>query len=75
MEAFMNKEQLSPLNDYAGDQKNIENLAGLLKPILDLPPTMHLYQRKRISSMFMVFALDYYQFIIRRPCRQARISR
>ncbi|GHU64507.1 hypothetical protein FACS189447_01470 [Spirochaetia bacterium] len=39
----MNKEQLSPLYDDAvklifGDQKNIENLAGLLKPILDLPP-------------------------------------
>jgi predicted transposase/invertase (TIGR01784 family) len=43
MEASMHKEQLSPLYDYAvkiifGDQKNIENLAGLLKPILDLPP-------------------------------------
>jgi predicted transposase/invertase (TIGR01784 family) len=39
----MNKEEFSPLYDDAvkiifGDQKNIENLAGLLKPILDLPP-------------------------------------
>jgi predicted transposase/invertase (TIGR01784 family) len=43
MEDLMNKDQFSPLYDDAvkvifGDQKNIENLAGLLKPILDLPP-------------------------------------
>jgi predicted transposase/invertase (TIGR01784 family) len=34
---------VSPLNDYVvkciyGDQKNIENAAGLLKTILDIPP-------------------------------------
>ncbi|AEF82510.1 Rpn family recombination-promoting nuclease/putative transposase [Leadbettera azotonutricia] len=52
----MHKDQLSPLYDYAvkiifGDQKNIENLAGLLKPILDLPPED--YDKLTIVDPFM----------------------
>jgi predicted transposase/invertase (TIGR01784 family) len=39
----MNKDFVSPLNDYVvkciyGDQKHIENTKGLLKTVLDLPP-------------------------------------
>jgi predicted transposase/invertase (TIGR01784 family) len=39
----MKNDFISPLNDYVvksiyGDQKNIENTAGLLKPILGIPP-------------------------------------